>query len=76
MLGGLAFIIVASVLGYRRYPALIWLATALAVVTTGVLGSAMLVEARYLVPAMAWLEVAVAVTLARKPLISAGLSPS
>jgi hypothetical protein len=76
VLGGLAFIIVATVLGYRRYPALIWLATALAVVTTGVLGSAMLVEARYLVPAMAWLEVAVAVTLARKPLISAGLSPS
>jgi hypothetical protein len=76
VLGGLAFIIVATVLGYRRAPPLIWLAAALGLVTTGVLASAMLVEARYLVPTMTWLEVAVAVGLARKSPMSVGSPPS
>ncbi len=66
VLGGLAFVIVANVLGYRRDLVLIGLAAALGLVTTGVLASAMLVEARYLVSSLIWLEVAVAVTLARK----------
>ena len=52
--------------GRRRLGDILWLALAFALVRTTLLAETVLVETRYLLPAMAWLEVAVLLELARR----------
>ena len=65
-LGILAFLLAGAVTGRRRLGDILWLALAFALVRTTLLAETVLVETRYLLPAMAWLEVAVLLELARR----------
>ena len=57
VIGVLGFVIIANILGRRKDQGLIWLALAYGLVRTGVFASTVLVEARYLLPALMWLEI-------------------
>lgn len=65
ILAGLAVLLVLNALGRRRDGVLLWTVVAFALVRTSVFASTILVEARYLLPALAWLEVMLVVSLAR-----------
>jgi len=65
VIGVLGFIVIANILGRRKDRGLIWLALAYGLVRTGVFASTLLVEARYLLPALIWLEIALAVAVAQ-----------
>lgn len=72
VLAGLGFVLVANVLGRRQDGLLIWLALAYALVRTVVFASTVLVEARYLLPVFAWLEVSLVLALAQGKKSSTG----
>jgi hypothetical protein len=69
---GLGFVLVANALGHRHDGLLIWLALAYALVRTVVFASTILVEARYLLPVLAWLEVSLVLALAQGKKSSTG----
>jgi len=65
ILAGLAVLMVLNAIGRRRDGVLLWMVVAFALIRTGIFASTLLVEARYLLPALAWLEVTLLVALAQ-----------
>jgi hypothetical protein len=65
VLMGIAALIILNVLGRRRDGVMLWLPVAFSVFGTAAFASFYLVEARYLVPAFAWLEVSLVLVLFR-----------
>jgi len=60
VIGALGFIVITNIFGRRKDRGLIWLALAYGLAYTGVFASTVLVEARYLLPALMWLEISLA----------------
>jgi hypothetical protein len=65
VIGVLGFIVIANIFGRRKDRGLIWLALAYGLFRAAVFASTALVEARYLLPALMWLEIALAMTVAQ-----------